>query len=95
MNIVNDKDPYAKAWQALTKAITCKQKDRALGIYRLITRTFDNKAIAMQLEGDILLAFNDTQAALEKYTQAAQRYQTQGDDVKARMINEHIALLQK
>lgn len=89
-----NKDPYAKAWQALAQAVTCKEKERALGIYRLLGRSFDNKAVAMQIEGDILLAFNDKSTAVEKYTQAAQRYQMQGDDVKARMVNEHIAFLQ-
>ncbi len=91
---MHHKDPYARAWQAVAQAVTCKQKERALGIYRLLSRSFDNKAIAMQIEGDILLAFNDKPAALEKYTQAAQRYQMQGDDIKARIINEHIELLQ-
>lgn len=91
---MHDKDSYAKAWQALAQAVTCKQKEYALGIYRLLGRSFDNKAVAMQIEGDILLAFNEKSAAVEKYIQAAQRYQMQGDDVKARMVNEHIAILQ-
>lgn len=91
----HNKDAYAKAWQALAQAVACKQKERALGIYRLLTRSFDNKAVAMQLEGDILLAFDDKKRALEKYTQAMHRYQTQDDAIKARLVGEHIALLQK
>ncbi len=86
-------DKYNVAWFKLAEFVARGEKERALGLYRLLIHSFDDKALAAQLEGDILLSFND-QAAVEKYAFAAQCYEKEGKLTEAALVLEHIFILQ-
>jgi hypothetical protein len=77
------------AWFKLTEFVVRGEKERALGIYRLLALSIDNKAFAQQLEGDLLLAFDDP-VAEEKYLAAAQLYLEAHQPAIASTIYEHL-----
>ncbi|HLB93814.1 MAG TPA: hypothetical protein VJJ81_01065 [Candidatus Babeliales bacterium] len=77
------------AWFKLTEFVIRGEKERALGIYRLLALSIDNKAFAQQLEGDLLLAFDDP-VAEEKYLEAAQLYLEAQQPAIAIAIYEHL-----
>lgn len=85
-------DKYNVAWFKLAEFIERGEKERALALYRLLVHSFDNQALARQLEADILGAFED-ETAIGIYEQAAQLYKKQGDLVQAAAVFEHLALL--
>lgn len=70
-------EKYNIAWFKLAEFVARGEKERALGIYRLLIHSFDDRAFSFQLEGDLLWSFNDEQA-VEKYLIAAQLYQKDG-----------------
>lgn len=82
-------DKYNIAWFRLAEYISRGEKERALGMYRLLCHSFDDAAFARQLEGDILLSFND-RAATEKYYEAAQLYQQDKRMLQAAAIYENL-----
>lgn len=77
------------AWFKLTEFVIRGEKERALGIYRLLALSIDNQAFAQQLEGDLLLAFDDP-VAEEKYLAAAQLYLEAQQPTIAVAIYEHL-----
>ena len=77
------------AWFKLTEFVVRGEKERALGIYRLLALSIDNKAFAQQLEGDLLLAFDDP-IAEERYLAAAQLYLEAQQPAIAAAIYEHL-----
>lgn len=85
-------DKYTIAWFKLAEFVARGEKERALGVYRLLCYSFDDKAFACQLEGDILWAFNDNNAS-EKYFQAAQLYQQEAKELQAAAVYEHLVTL--
>jgi hypothetical protein len=85
-------DKYTIAWFKLAEFVARGEKERALGIYRLLCYSFDDKAFAHQLEGDILWAFNDSQAS-DRYFQAAQLYKQDNRILQAAAVYEHLATL--
>jgi len=89
---IHDKK-YSIAWFKLAECIARKEKERALAVYRLLSHSIDDEALAVHLEGDILLSFDD-QVALVKYKKAVELYQKQGRTAPAVGICEHITLLQ-
>src|SRR3990172_10433854 len=70
-------EKYNIAWFKLAEFVARGEKERALGIYRLLIHSFDDKAFSYQLEGDLLSAFND-ESARDKYLSAAQLYHKEG-----------------
>ena len=76
------------AWFTLAECVSRGEKERALGVYRLLSHSLDDSAVIAQLEGDLLWAFNDT-TALEKYYIAASRYQHDGRYREALTVLEH------
>ncbi|MCX5922099.1 MAG: hypothetical protein NTX86_02115 [Candidatus Dependentiae bacterium] len=82
-------DKYNIAWFRLAEYVSRGEKERALGMYRLLSHSFDDLAFSCQLEGDILWAFNDSGAA-DKYCQAAQLYQEDKRILQAAAIYEHL-----
>jgi len=76
------------AWFTLAECVSRGEKERALGVYRLLSHSLDDSAVIAQLEGDLLWAFND-KAALDKYYVAATRYQHDGRYREALAVLEH------
>jgi len=82
-------DRYNVAWFTLAECVTRREKVRALGVYRLLSHSINDAALRYQLEGDILLAFEDG-TALEKYDTAYRMYLKEGRLREAIAVCEHL-----
>lgn len=80
------------AWFKLAEFVTRGEKERALSIYRLLAHSIKSPALAAQLEGDLLQAFED-ERALEAYRRAALLYLRENDSVQAVLLYEQISTL--
>lgn len=87
-------DKYNVAWFTLAECITRGEKVRALGVYRLLSHSIDDIAFRRQLEGDILLAFQDKDGAIVKYKDASFLYQKSGKHLEAVAVYEHLRELE-
>lgn len=79
------------AWFKLAEFVSRGEKERALSVYKLLMHSIADQAFAYQLEGDILLAFDDN-AAIDRYHLAANVYKKNGNYQKAIAVYEHVAL---
>ncbi len=86
-------DKHTIAWFKIAEYISRGEKERALGVYRLLSHSLDDAAYAKQLEGDILLSCNDQSAAITRYKDAALLYQKNNRLLQAAAIYEHLLLL--
>lgn len=82
-------DKYSIAWFKLAECVSRGEKERALGVYRLLSYSFDDQAFAYQLAGDLLRSFDDN-TAIEQYHQAAQLYQKAQRFLEAAAVYEHL-----
>lgn len=82
---------YNVAWFKLAEIVARGEKERALSVYKLLMHSVTDQAFAYQLQGDILLAFDDN-TALDSYHQAANVYKRNGKYQKAIAVYEHVAL---
>jgi len=87
-------EKYNLAWFKLAECVSRKEKERALGVYRLLSHSLDNDALAVQLSGDLFLCFDDHQKAIEKYLQAAELYKKNNQFIESIAVYEHIIVLQ-
>lgn len=85
-------DKYSIAWFTLAECVSRGEKERALGVYRLLSHSLDDQAYMYQLEGDLLLAFNDREA-LERYSEAARLYHKDKRILEAVAVYEHLFML--
>ena len=85
-------ESYNVAWFKLADFIAKGEKERALSIHRLLMHSVQDVAIAYQLEGDILLAFDDD-AALDRYHVAANLYKKAGKMKQAISVYEHVSAI--
>jgi len=81
------------AWFKLAELVSRGEKEKALNLYRLLSHSFDGKAYALQVEGDILWAFEDN-VAIDRYEEAARLYQKEKKLASAAAIYEHLVFLQ-
>ncbi len=88
-----DSDTYSVAWFKLADCIARGEKERALGVFRLLSHSFDDSALACQLYGDILRSFNDPKA-VEQYQNAAQLYRERKRWIEAAAVYEHIITIE-
>lgn len=87
-------DKYTIAWFKLAECVSRGEKERALGVYRLLSHSLDDPALVRQLEGDIFLSFNDKQEAVTNYYQAAQLYKKDNRLLEAAAVYEHLLTIQ-
>jgi tetratricopeptide (TPR) repeat protein len=85
-------DKYTVAWFRLAECVSRGEKERALGVYRLLSHSIDDHALVIQLEGDILLSFNDDNA-IEKYQIASALYKKDNRFLQAVALYEHLVSL--
>lgn len=85
-------DKYSVAWFKLAECVARGEKERAMGVYRLLSYSIEDQAFASQLAGDLLWAFDDEQAAAE-YHHAAQLYQKENRLLEAVAVYEHLITL--
>lgn len=81
------------AWFKIAECVSRGEKERALGVYRLLSHSFNDDAVARQLEGDIHLAFNEYDAATTLYRQAMDLYQKSNRIFEAAAVCEHLLTL--
>lgn len=77
------------AWYKLADLIARGEREKALSVYRLLSHSLDDRAYALQLEGDVLLALEDPRSK-EKYFQAASLYKSEKRWVDAVSVTEHL-----
>lgn len=82
-------DKYNIAWFKLAEFVERGEKERALGLYRLLIHSIQDNALAYQLEGDLLFAFSDAKA-LNSYQKAAQLFQIENRLPQAAAVYEHL-----
>lgn len=83
---------YSVAWFKLAEFVARGEKERALAMYKLLMHAVEDRPFSLQLEGDLLLAFDDVRA-LESYEQAADIYKKEERFIEAVAIYEHIVSL--
>ncbi len=82
-------DKYNVAWYRLSECVAKGERERALGMYRLLAHSIDNQALVKQLEGDILYLFHD-EMAFERYKEAAHLYRERGHYLQALALLEQV-----
>lgn len=87
-------DKKTVAWFTLAECVSRGERERAFGVYRLLSHSLDDRALAAQLEGDLLCAFNMSTEALEKYAKALHVYKQAGKLLEAVAVCEHMRLLE-
>ena len=85
-------EKYNIAWFKLSQLVSRGEKEKALGLYRLLSHSLDDKAYALQVEGDILWSFDDELATI-KYEEAAFLYKKENKIVSAVGVYEHLLIL--
>lgn len=85
-------DKYTIAWFKLAEFVVRGEKERALGMYRLLAHSLPDEAFAAQLEGDLFLAFQD-ERAIDSYQRSAIKYERTGRLPQAAAVHEHLIAL--
>ena len=85
-------DKYNVAWFKLAECVARGEKERALCVYRLLSYSIDDPALACQLKGDILWAFDD-EDAINTYREAALLYTKHSRLLQAAAVYEHVRTL--
>jgi len=93
MSQLAEKRESSIAWFRLAELVSRGEKEKALNLYRLLSHSFDDRAYALQVEGDILWSFEDDEA-LNKYKQAAFLYRKEQKLTAAVSLYENIFALQ-
>lgn len=86
-------DKHTIAWFRIAECVSRGEKERALGVYRLLSHSLEDSAYARQLEGDILLACHDISAATQRYYSAFELYQKSNRLLQACCVADHLLLL--
>ena len=69
-----EKNNYSVAWFSLSECIARGEREKALGVFRLLSHSLTDKALVHQLKGDIYLSFHDDAQAMQEYLAAAEQY---------------------
>lgn len=83
-------DKHTIAWFKIADCVSRGEKERALGVYRLLSHSFNDNAVARQLEGDIYLSFGEQEFAIPLYLQAIEWYQKSQRFLEAAAVCEHL-----
>ena len=86
-------DKHTIAWFKIAECVSRGEKERALGVYRLLSHSFNDDAVARQLEADIHFFCNEQERAIFLYRQAIELYKKSQRFMEAAAIAEHLILL--
>jgi hypothetical protein len=86
-------DKHTIAWFKIAECVSRGEKERALGVYRLLSHSFNDVAITKQLEADIHLSFGEEALAVSLYAQAMQAYGKSQRFLEAVAVSEHLIFL--
>lgn len=81
---------YNIAWFKLAECVSRGEKERALGVYRLLAHSLDDRAVASQLEGDILYTFGDKVMAKNRYDRAIAWYKHDKRFLEMAVVSEQM-----
>ncbi len=87
-------DKHTIAWFKIAECVSRGEKERALGVYRLLSHSFNDNAIKYQLEADIYCSFGETELAIALYHQAMESYKKSHRFLEAAAVGEHLVVLQ-
>src|SRR5260221_14409384 len=87
-------DKHTIAWFKIAECVSRGEKERALGVYRLLSHSFNDNAIKYQLEADIYCSFGETELAIALYHQAMEAYKKSQRFLEAAAVGEHLVVLQ-
>lgn len=93
MNKHDINEKYSIAWFRISEYVMRGERERALGVYRLLSHSIHDTSLIAQLEGDIFFFFDDKALACQKYVLAAQGYVASGRLINAVSLYEHIVML--
>lgn len=80
------------AWFKLAECVRRGEKERALGLYRLLVHSLDDQAFIKKLEAELLSPFNNEEAE-NLYVEAADLYKKAGQTGESALIYEHLVRL--
>lgn len=83
-------DKHSIAWFKIAEYVSRGEKERALGVYRLLSHSFNDDAVARQLEGDIYFACDEAELAMPLYIQSMHSYQKSQRFLEAVAVCEHL-----
>ncbi len=83
-------DKHTIAWFKIAECVSRGEKERAFGVYRLLSHSFNDNAIARQLEADIYCSFGEIEQAIALYQQAMECYAKSDRFLEAAAIGEHL-----
>ncbi|HLC06590.1 MAG TPA: hypothetical protein VJJ26_00240 [Candidatus Babeliales bacterium] len=86
-------DKHTIAWFKIAECVSRGEKERALGVYRLLSHSFNDMAVARQLEGDIYLSFGEQELAIPLYKQAMELYQKSERFLESVAVCEHLVAM--
>jgi len=86
-------EKHSIAWFKLAECVSRGEKERALGVFRLLSHSLGSEALASQLLGDLMLAFNSNTEAITKYIEAALLYKKSNKTIEAMAVYEHLLFL--
>jgi hypothetical protein len=86
-------EQYTVAWFTLAECVSRGERERAFGVYRLLAHSLDDRALAVQLEGDLFCAFKMPSQAIDRYQTAVRLYKQAGRFLEAASVCEHIRSL--
>lgn len=86
-------EKHSVAWFKLAEFVSRGEKERALSLYRLLVHSLDDQAFIRQLEGDLLLSFND-ETSFDRYAEAVRLYAKSQRMTEAAAIYEHLITLE-
>jgi hypothetical protein len=87
-------DKHTIAWFKIAECVSRGEKERALGVYRLLSHSFNDNAIKYQLEADIYCSFGENELAVALYHQAMEVYKKSHRFLEAAAVGEHLVVLQ-
>jgi len=85
---------YTLAWFKLAECVSRGEKERALGVYRLLSHSLNDQAFSRHLEGDIFLSFQEIASAQQRYKDAAILYQKEGRLLESAAVYEQLITLE-
>ena len=80
-------------WFKLAQMVSRGEKEKALGLFKLLSYSFSDTAYILQIEGDLLSSFDDKEA-ITKYQQAAFLYKKEKKAVASIAVYEHLLTLE-
>jgi hypothetical protein len=86
-------DKHTIAWFKIAECVSRGEKERALGVYRLLSHSFNDTAVARQLEGDIHFSFGEQALAVLSYQQAMEWYNKSQRFLEAAAVSEHLIVM--